>query len=151
MRFELEHTFRFLKQTFGWTTPWVHRPEQADRWTWLVVAAFTQLRLARSCVNDRRLPAVEEALRSGSSNTDPGHRVVSALCRSLPRPQSHRTLRALARKAQRVPLGPGETLPGRQEDRLRIHEDGERGSFTMDIKPIAKLFVVKTQAKANNK
>ncbi len=55
-RFDLEHTFRFLKQTLGWTTPRVRRPEQADLWTWLVVGAFTQLRLARACVSDRRLP-----------------------------------------------------------------------------------------------
>ncbi len=55
-RFDLEHTFRFLKQTLGWTTPRVRHPEQADLWTWLVVGAFTQLRLARACVADRRLP-----------------------------------------------------------------------------------------------
>lgn len=55
-RFDLEHTFRFLKQTLGWTAPRVRHPEQADRWTWLVLAAFTQLRLARACVADRRLP-----------------------------------------------------------------------------------------------
>ena len=55
-RFDLEHTFRFLKQTLGWTTPRLCHSEQADRWTWLVVAAFTQLRLARPCVEDRRLP-----------------------------------------------------------------------------------------------
>jgi hypothetical protein len=55
-RFDLEHTFRFLKQSMGWTTPRVRHPEQADRWTWLVLAAFTQLRLARSGVADRRLP-----------------------------------------------------------------------------------------------
>ena len=55
-RFDLEHAFRFLKQTLGWTTPRVRHPKQADLWTWLVVAAFTQLRLARPCVEDRRLP-----------------------------------------------------------------------------------------------
>jgi hypothetical protein len=38
-RFDLEHTFRFLKQTLGWTPPRVRHPEQADRWTWLVLAA----------------------------------------------------------------------------------------------------------------
>jgi hypothetical protein len=32
-RFDLEHTFRFLKQSMGWTTPRVRHPEQADRWT----------------------------------------------------------------------------------------------------------------------
>jgi hypothetical protein len=55
-RFDLEHTFRFLKQSMGWTTPRVRHPEQADRWSWLVVAAYTQLRLARACVADMRLP-----------------------------------------------------------------------------------------------
>lgn len=55
-RFDLEHTFRFVKQTLGWTTPRVRHPEQADRWSWLVVAAYTQLRLARTCVWDQRLP-----------------------------------------------------------------------------------------------
>ena len=55
-RFDLEHTFRFLKQTLNWTLPRVRHPEQADRWTWLVVAAYTQLRLARVLVADQRLP-----------------------------------------------------------------------------------------------
>lgn len=55
-RFDLEHTFRFLKQTLGWQAPRVRHPEQADRWTWLVLAAYAQLRLARTLVADRRLP-----------------------------------------------------------------------------------------------
>nr|WP_202497620.1 NF041680 family putative transposase [Streptomyces sp. SID5469] len=44
-RFDLEHTFRFVKQTLGWTRPRLRTPEAADRWTWLVIAAHTQLRL----------------------------------------------------------------------------------------------------------
>jgi hypothetical protein len=55
-RFDIEHTFRFLKGTLGWTTPSVCTPEQADRWSWLIVAAYTQLRLARRLVQDLRLP-----------------------------------------------------------------------------------------------
>jgi hypothetical protein len=55
-RFDLEHTFRFAKHTLGWTTPRVRPPQQADRWTWLVVAAYTGLRLARRLVADARLP-----------------------------------------------------------------------------------------------
>jgi DDE superfamily endonuclease len=55
-RFDLEHTVRFCKQTLGWTTPRPRHPEQADRWTWLVLAAYTQLRLARQLVADQRLP-----------------------------------------------------------------------------------------------
>jgi hypothetical protein len=55
-RFDLEHTVRFCKQTLGWTTPRPRHPEQADRWTWLVLASYTQLRLARQVVADVRLP-----------------------------------------------------------------------------------------------
>lgn len=55
-RFDIEHTYRFAKNTLGWTTPRIRTPEQADRWTWLIVAAYTQLRLARGLVDDHRLP-----------------------------------------------------------------------------------------------
>ena len=55
-RFDLEHTVRFCKQTLGWTTPRPRHPEQADRWTWLVLAAYPQLRLARQLAGDQRLP-----------------------------------------------------------------------------------------------
>jgi len=55
-RFDIEHTFRFVKGTLGWTTPSLQMPEQADRWTWLVLAAYTQLRLARQLVDNLRLP-----------------------------------------------------------------------------------------------
>jgi hypothetical protein len=55
-RFDLEHTFRFFKQTLHWTTPRVRHPEQADRWTALLVAVYTQLRVARPLVIDQRLP-----------------------------------------------------------------------------------------------
>ncbi len=55
-RFDLEHTLRFAKQTLHWVLPRVRHPEQADRWTALVVVAYTQLRLTRACVQDRRLP-----------------------------------------------------------------------------------------------
>jgi hypothetical protein len=55
-RFDLEHTFRFFKQVLNWDTPRLRHPEQADRWTWLILLAYTQLRLARPIVEDRRLP-----------------------------------------------------------------------------------------------
>jgi hypothetical protein len=55
-RFDLEHTIRLMKQTLGWTAPRFRHPEQADRWTWLVLLAYAQLRLARGIVADRRLP-----------------------------------------------------------------------------------------------
>lgn len=55
-RFDLEHTFRMLKQTLGWTRPMLRDPVAADRWTWLILAAHTQLRLARPTAADHRLP-----------------------------------------------------------------------------------------------
>lgn len=55
-RFDLEHTFRFLKQDLGWTTPAPMLPGTAVRWSWVVLVAYTQLRLARGCVEDLRLP-----------------------------------------------------------------------------------------------
>ena len=84
-RFDLEHTFRFLKQALGWTSPRVRHPEQADRWTWLVVAAFTQLRLARACVADRRLPW-ERRYDIGRLTPIRVRRVVSALLTQLGSP-----------------------------------------------------------------
>jgi hypothetical protein len=84
-RFDLEHTFRFLKQSMGWTTPRVRHPEQADRWTWLVLAAFTQLRLARTHVVDFRLPW-ERRYEASRLTPVRVHRVVSALLMELGTP-----------------------------------------------------------------
>ena len=55
-RFDLEHTFRFAKQVLGWTRPLLRDPAAADRWTWLIIAAYTQLRLAAPLAADLRLP-----------------------------------------------------------------------------------------------
>ena len=55
-RFDLEHTFRFFKQQLGWTTPRLRDPAAADRWTWLIIAVYTQLHLARGRINDLRRP-----------------------------------------------------------------------------------------------
>jgi DDE superfamily endonuclease len=55
-RFDLEHTFRLFKQVLGWTTPKLRDPAAADRWTWLLIAAYTQLRLAAALAADLRLP-----------------------------------------------------------------------------------------------
>ena len=55
-RFDLEHTFRFLRQQLGWTRPLLRGPAAADRWTWLVIAAYAQLYLARGLAAVTRLP-----------------------------------------------------------------------------------------------
>jgi hypothetical protein len=55
-RFDIEHTFRLLKQTLGWVCPKIRTPQAADRWTWIMLAAYTQLRLARPLTADLRRP-----------------------------------------------------------------------------------------------
>jgi hypothetical protein len=55
-RFDAEHTFRFFKQRLVWTHPRVRSPQQADRWTWLIIIAYTQLWLARGLADDLRRP-----------------------------------------------------------------------------------------------
>ena len=55
-RFDLEHTLRFLKSRLGWDKPLLRDPPAADRWTWLIIACFAQLYLARTLAADVRLP-----------------------------------------------------------------------------------------------
>jgi hypothetical protein len=55
-RFDIEHTFKTIKQWLGWTCPQIRTPAQADRWTQLILAAHTQLRLARTLTTDLRHP-----------------------------------------------------------------------------------------------
>ena len=107
-RFDLEHTFRFLKQSMGWTTPRVRHPEQADRWTWLVLAAYTQLRLARACVADLRLPW-ERRYDTGRLTPIRVHRTVSALLVHLGTPAKP------PKPCGRSPRRPKGSLSGRAE------------------------------------
>ena len=55
-RFDLEHAFRFLKQQLGWTRPLLRGPSAADRWTWVLIAAWNQLWLARALAAITRMP-----------------------------------------------------------------------------------------------
>jgi hypothetical protein len=55
-RFDMEHTFKLMKSQLGWTAARVRQPGQAVRWTWLLTAAYVQLRLARGLASDLRRP-----------------------------------------------------------------------------------------------
>jgi hypothetical protein len=115
-RFDCEHTIRFCKQTLGWTTPRVRTPAQAERWTWLVLAAYTQLRLARELVADQRL-AWERPRPPGQLSPYRVRRGVSRLLcvvgspaaapkpsgRSPGRPKGHRSGPALRHPAIKKP------------------------------------------------
>ena len=143
-RFDLEHTFRFLKQTLGWTTPRVRHPEQADRWTWLVVAAYTQLRLARARVADRRLPW-ERRYDAGRLTPTGSTGRFRRFWRSWARPRSRQNPaggRPGRPKGRR--LGPGQALPGHQEEPLEPAKTASEG-FCDGHKAHRKTLVLKTQ------
>jgi len=44
-----------FKHTLGWTSPKLRDPYAADRWTWLVLAAYTSC-ASRTAAGDLRLP-----------------------------------------------------------------------------------------------
>lgn len=110
-RFDLEHTFRILKQTLHWTTPRLRHPEQADRWTWLVLAAYTQLRLARSLVTDQRLPwerPITERPLTPCRVRRAFWRLLIALgtLAKVPKPRGHSPGRPQGRRSGRAPRYP---------------------------------------------
>jgi hypothetical protein len=114
-RFDQEHTFRFVKQVLNWTAPRVRHPEQADRRVppgcWLVVAAYTQLRLARACVQDQRLPW-ERALPPHALTPARVRRAFSVLQATLgtpasaPKPAGRSPGRPPGRRSPPAPLHP---------------------------------------------
>jgi hypothetical protein len=55
-RFDEEHTFRFSKGVLGLIAAKLRTPQQTDRWVRLVMAALTQLALARDLAQDLRRP-----------------------------------------------------------------------------------------------
>ena len=55
-RFAVDHWHRFAKQDLHWTLPHLATPEQAERWSDLLPLLTWQLWLARTLVNDVRLP-----------------------------------------------------------------------------------------------
>jgi hypothetical protein len=116
-RDDIEHRFRFLKQALNWVNPRVRLPEQADRWTWLVAAAATQLRLARGLVAEHHLPW-ERPLAPGHLTPGRRQRAFSTLLlplgtpaaapqpcgRSPGRPQGRRSPRAARYPPYKKPI-----------------------------------------------
>lgn len=111
-RFDIEHTFRMLKQTLGWVSPKLRSPEAADRWTWLLLAVYTQLRLARPLAMDLRRPW-EKSARPG--------RLTPARVR-----RGFRHLRALTACPASAPKpsgpGPGRPVGGRNQHLATRHD-----------------------------
>ena len=53
-RFDMEHAYRFAKSALGWHKAALRTPAQFSRWTWIILCAITQLRLARALAEDHR-------------------------------------------------------------------------------------------------
>lgn len=86
-RFDLEHTFRFFKQTLGLTRPRIRTSAQADRWAWLLITAYTQLRLARTLIADHHRPW-EKPLTPDRTTPGRVHRRFRHLHRTIHNPAS---------------------------------------------------------------
>jgi hypothetical protein len=114
-RFDIEHTFRLFKQTLGWTVPHLRDPQAADRWTWLMITAHTQLRLARPLAADLRHPW-EKPL--------PPERLTPARVR-----RGFRNIRAKTASPAHAPKpshpGPGRPPGSRNKHRATIHNVGK--------------------------
>ncbi|MFF3584966.1 NF041680 family putative transposase [Streptomyces mirabilis] len=127
-RFDLEHTFRFAKQTLGWTTPKLRTPEAADRWTWLLIVAHTQLRLARPLAVDLRRPW-EKPTASG--------RLTPARVR-----RGFRNIRAHIACPTRVPkprgVGPGRAPGAKNKRRAPRYDVGKTVKRPETLKAIGK-------------
>jgi len=110
-RFDIEHMFRLFKQTLGWTRPRIRDPWAADRWTWLVVVAHTQLRLARDLTDDLRRPWERKA-------TTPGRLTPARVRRGFRHLRAKMPLPASAPKPTRP--GPGRP-PGSRNRQVAAH------------------------------
>lgn len=115
-RFDLEHTFRMIKQTLGRTTPKLREPDAADRWTWLVIAAHTQLRLARPLAEDLRKPWERPA--------KPGRLTPARVRRGFRRLHGKTPQPAGAPKPGTA--GPGRPAGSKNKRRARQHPVGKR-------------------------
>lgn len=116
-RFAIEHTNRFIKQHLHWTMPAIRTPDQADRWTWLVAVALTQLRLVKPLINDQRLPW-EQPLTPDTLTPTRAKRGFRSLLKHLPTP---------ARPPKPSRPGPGRPPGSRNQQPTPKHKPVRKG------------------------
>jgi hypothetical protein len=123
-RFDLEHTFRLFKQVLGWTAPKLRDPAAADRWTWLIITAYAQLRLARPLADDLRLPWERPA---------PPGRLTPARVRRGFR-NIHATMPRLAAAPKPAKPGPGRPPGSKNRHPARRHDVGKTTRRELTLK-----------------
>jgi len=119
-RFDLEHTFRLLKQTLGWTAAKIRDPAAGDRWTWLIITAYAQLRLARGLTDDLRRPWERPA--------PPGRLTPARVRRGFRHLRAQTPLPASAPKPTHP--GPGRPRGSRNQHRAPHHQVGKTSHQT---------------------
>ncbi|HEX3389522.1 MAG TPA: NF041680 family putative transposase [Streptosporangiaceae bacterium] len=123
-RFDIEHTFRFLKQALGWTAPHLRDPAAADTWTWLILAACAQLHLARHLATDLRRPWEKPA--------QPGRLTPARVRRGFRYLRQTTTRPARAPKPSRP--GPGRPKGSKNKITARRHEPGKTTKRDISLK-----------------
>jgi hypothetical protein len=123
-RFDIEHTFRFLKQALGWTAPHLRDPAAADTWTWLILAAYAQLWLARHLATDLRRPWEKPA--------QPGRLTPARVRRGF------RNIRAKTAQPAGAPKpgkpGPGRPKGSKNKITARRHDPGKTTKRDISLK-----------------
>nr|WP_020500844.1 NF041680 family putative transposase [Sciscionella marina] len=114
--FDLEHTFRLLKQTLGASCPKLRDPESADRWTSLIIAAHAQLRLACPAASDLRRPWEKPV-------TEPGKLTPARVCRGFRNIRGKTPIPARAPKPSRP--GPGRPPGTHNRHHATRHDVGK--------------------------
>ncbi|CAO5184570.1 hypothetical protein FAIPA1_580016 [Frankia sp. AiPs1] len=126
-RFDLEHTLHLFTQTLGWTAPRLRSPATADRWTWLVLAAYTQPRIAHHLVSDLRRPrGTARPARPADSGSCPP-RVPHHPPENRPAGQRAETQPPRPRPTRRKPQPTTRAPPARRKDQRKINRGPERG------------------------
>lgn len=123
-RFDIEHTFRFLKQALGWTAPHLRDPAAADTWTWLILAAYAQLWLARHLTHDLRRPWEKPA--------PPGRLTPARVRRGFRHLRQTTTRPASAPKPSRP--GPGRPKGSKNKITARRHDPGKTTKRDISLK-----------------
>jgi len=132
-RFDLEHTFRFAKQDLGWTVPQIQTPQQGERWTWLILAAYTQLRLAAPLTDDLRRPWQKPIPPDRPLTPGRVRRGFPTLARKLPTPASGpkfsrpgpgRPPGTTRSPRTRYPVGKNHTEVGKNQHKKDATRDG---------------------------
>ena len=95
--------------TLGWTAPRFRHPEQADRWTWLVLLAYAQLRLARLIAADRRLPWERPQRPRRLTPTRVLRSFATLLASVGTQAEPPKAVRQVSRASERQPHGAGQT------------------------------------------